>query len=77
MLVAIFSAVVAFGSLSGLSGAKSDARADSVWSVAPARVDADGDGATGTDDSVWSLAPVTTGDAGGDTPLGTDDSVWS
>ncbi|MGV9251765.1 hypothetical protein [Streptomyces sp. NPDC003697] len=76
MLVAIFSAVVAFGSLSGLSGAKSDVRADSVWSVVPARADAGGDDTTGTDDSVWSLAPVTTVVAG-DTPVGTDDSVWS
>ncbi|ANP48472.1 hypothetical protein AVL59_01800 [Streptomyces griseochromogenes] len=33
ILVAAFSAVVAFGSLSGLSGAKGDARADTAWSV--------------------------------------------
>ncbi|AWW38486.1 hypothetical protein DN051_18995 [Streptomyces cadmiisoli] len=31
VLVAAFSAVVAFGALSGLSGAKSDAWADSSW----------------------------------------------
>jgi hypothetical protein len=34
-LVAAFSAVVAFGTVSGLSGAKSDDRADSVWPTAP------------------------------------------
>jgi hypothetical protein len=34
-LVAAFSAVVAFGTVSGLSGAKGDDRADSVWPAAP------------------------------------------
>ena len=35
VLVAAFTAVVAVGAVSGLSGAKSDDRADSVWPVAP------------------------------------------
>ena len=33
-LVAAFSAVVAFGTVNGLSGAKGDGRADSVWPTA-------------------------------------------
>ncbi|MDT0465027.1 hypothetical protein RM764_18775 [Streptomyces sp. DSM 41699] len=55
VLVATFSAVVAFGTLSGLAGAKEDVRADSVWSLVPAS-SAAGDSATpvGPDDSVWS-----------------------
>ncbi|MEU1181349.1 hypothetical protein ABZ464_27635 [Streptomyces sp. NPDC005820] len=53
MLVAAFSAVVAFGSLSGLSDAKGDVRADSVWATTPQSVVADGDTPVGTDDSVW------------------------
>lgn len=36
VLVAAFSAVVAFGTLSGLSGTKSDTRADTQWSVVKA-----------------------------------------
>lgn len=35
VLVAAFSAVVAIGTVSGLSGAKGDNRADSVWPLAP------------------------------------------
>ena len=56
VLVAIFSAVVAFGSLSGLSGTKGDVRADSVWSLTPASTGTAGNGGTpvGADDSVWS-----------------------
>ncbi|MET9966606.1 hypothetical protein ABZZ80_12005 [Streptomyces sp. NPDC006356] len=62
VLVATFSAAVAFGTLSGLAGAKGDVRADSSWGpnavtlaaaadsswgpVSPAVVD-------GTDDSSW------------------------
>ncbi|MEU9284886.1 hypothetical protein AB0D57_09200 [Streptomyces sp. NPDC048275] len=38
VLVAAFSAVVAFGALSGLSDAKSDTRADSHWPTAPVDV---------------------------------------
>ncbi|OIJ69624.1 hypothetical protein WN71_001740 [Streptomyces mangrovisoli] len=64
VLVAAFSAVAAFATLSGLSGAKAATLADSVWSsAAPA-------------DSVWS-APAPTVVVGGDTSDGTDDSVWS
>lgn len=56
VLVAIFSAVVAFGTLSGLSGAKGDVRADSVWSLVPVSAGtADSSGTpVGADDSVWS-----------------------
>lgn len=56
ILVAAFSAVVAFGSLSGLSGAKGDARADTVWSVVKAdtgQVATDAAPAV-PDDTVWS-----------------------
>lgn len=35
VLAAAFSAVVAFGALSGLSDAKGDVKADSVWPVVP------------------------------------------
>lgn len=55
VLVAAFSAVVAFGTLSGLSVAKGDARADSVWSLTTVTATpADADGEALTDDSVWS-----------------------
>ncbi|MEV8069631.1 hypothetical protein AB0P32_26525 [Streptomyces sp. NPDC085995] len=56
VLVAAFSAVVAFGSLSGLSGAKSDIRADTVWSITAVKASADaGDGGVATpDDTCWS-----------------------
>ncbi|WP_416984376.1 hypothetical protein [Streptomyces sp. T028] len=53
VLVAAFSAVVAFGSLGGLPDAKGDMRADSVWATTPESVVADGDTPVGTDDSVW------------------------
>jgi len=63
VLVAAFSAVVAFGSLSGLSVEKGDAQADTVWSL--------------QGDTVWS-SPQTAVEAGnGDTPLVPDDTVWS
>lgn len=57
-LVAAFSAVMAFGALSGLSDAKGDARADSVWPAAAATVVITGDSVwpvapAGEDDSVW------------------------
>lgn len=56
VLVAAFSAVVAFGTLSGLSGEKGDIRADSAWSLSTATVAADDDtsAVTTTDDSAWS-----------------------
>ncbi|MDX3758958.1 MULTISPECIES: hypothetical protein [Streptomyces] len=38
VLVAAFSAVVAFGALGGLSGAKGDVRADSHWPAAAADI---------------------------------------
>lgn len=53
VLVATFSAVVAFGALSGLSGTQKDVRADSVWSLTPAS-SASGDTPVSPDDSVWS-----------------------
>jgi hypothetical protein len=55
VLVAAFSAVVAFGALSGLFGTKGDVRADSVWSLVNASsVSHDGNAPVGPDDSVWS-----------------------
>jgi hypothetical protein len=55
VLVAAFSAVVAFGSLSGLSGAKGDVRADSVWSLVTATTGTGaGDVSANPQDSVWS-----------------------
>jgi hypothetical protein len=51
VLVAAFSAVVAFGTLSGISGTEGDVRADSVWpATAPSVAIAD--------DSVWPAAPA-------------------
>ncbi|GGR55774.1 hypothetical protein GCM10010220_02020 [Streptomyces parvulus] len=52
VLVAAFSAVVAFGTLSGLSVAKGDARADSAWSVEAVAASPAGEALT--DDSAWS-----------------------
>ncbi|GAA2636888.1 hypothetical protein GCM10010307_34060 [Streptomyces vastus] len=61
-LAAAFSAVVAFGVLSGLDGTKVDARAgDSSWSVNAAP-------AADPGDSSW-VSPASTG--------GDDDSSWS
>ncbi|KUM93087.1 hypothetical protein AQI88_28635 [Streptomyces cellostaticus] len=55
VLVAAFSAVVAFGTLNGLSTAKDDARAqDSTWSVVRAGAPADHDVVATPGDSVWS-----------------------
>lgn len=55
VLVAAFSAVVAFGTLNGLSTGKGDTRADSVWSVVGA---SDGSiqavAEAAPSDSVWS-----------------------
>jgi len=60
VLVAAFSAVVAFGALSGLSGAKGDTRADSTWGRIVVGAAAAGDGTrsqvtlVSADDSTWS-----------------------
>ncbi|CAL9513753.1 hypothetical protein ACFWQ6_25910 [Streptomyces coelicoflavus] len=55
VLVAAFSAVVAFGTLSGLSVEKGDARADSAWSLAAVTASPAGEEAAAvTDDSAWS-----------------------
>ncbi len=56
VFVAVFSAVVAFGTLSGLSAGKSDVRADSIWSVvAPHAASADDAGTVyRPNDSIWS-----------------------
>ena len=56
VLVAAFSAVTAFGALSGLSDAKGDVRADSVWPVAAAATAVAGD-------SVWPVSPDRTDDS--------------
>ena len=58
MLAVTFSAVVAIGALSGLSGAKRDAAADTTWGVAPrsVAVSAGSTGsavADGADDTTW------------------------
>ncbi|AIV35160.1 hypothetical protein GTW46_30230 [Streptomyces sp. SID6013] len=51
VLVAAFSAVVAFGALNGLAGVQGDERASGVESVA---VSVGADTAAVTDDTVWS-----------------------
>ncbi|MCF4139484.1 hypothetical protein ACIRPQ_07910 [Streptomyces sp. NPDC101213] len=59
VLVAAFSAAVAFGVLSGLAGAESDALADSSWGVKQPSTAVAGDSSwgivtpTGADDSSW------------------------
>ncbi|MPY64331.1 hypothetical protein FNH08_46420 [Streptomyces spongiae] len=53
VLVAAFSAVVAFGTLSGLSGAKGDVRADSSWPASAVTSVAE--------DSSWPVPPVDDG----------------
>jgi hypothetical protein len=54
VLVAAFSTVVAFGTLSGLSGVKSDdIHADGVQSAASASAVVGGDTPVTTDDTVW------------------------
>jgi hypothetical protein len=58
VLVAAFSAVVAFGALSGLSDARSDVRADTHWPNAAENVLA------GASDTHWPAPPVDDG-AGG------------
>ena len=54
VLVAAFSAVVAFGTLSGLSGAKSDTRADTQWSVVKADGVVDSAVVAAPGDTQWS-----------------------
>ncbi|GGS86038.1 hypothetical protein GCM10010254_02270 [Streptomyces chromofuscus] len=55
VLVAAFSAVVAVGTLSGLSPAKDAAPADSIWSQGAVSAEPVGeDTRLGTDDSIWS-----------------------
>ena len=65
VLVAAFSAVVAFGALSGASVAKSDVRADTHWPTAAedvVAVDTHWPSVVattdGTDDTHWPVAPV-------------------
>jgi hypothetical protein len=53
VLVAVFSVVVAFGALDGLSDAKGDVRADTSWPAAGANT-----GPAGPPDTSWPLAPV-------------------
>ncbi|MFD4571612.1 hypothetical protein ACFWNK_01250 [Streptomyces sp. NPDC058417] len=74
VLAAAFATAVAFGALSGLAGAKSDALADSSWGRAkPVSVVAG--------DSSWGLVRPT-GEVPGDsswgvvTPVSTNDSSW-
>ncbi|MFG2607689.1 hypothetical protein ACGFT2_29715 [Streptomyces sp. NPDC048514] len=64
VLVAAFSAVVAFGTLNGLSNAKGDVRADSRWSVVAA-------------DSRWSVVAATDEPVVTDTVATPGDSIWS
>jgi hypothetical protein len=55
VLVAAFSAVVAFGALNGLSNAKGDVRADSRWSVVAATDEpVDANAVATPSDSIWS-----------------------
>ncbi|MFC5668965.1 hypothetical protein ACFP2V_02175 [Streptomyces incanus] len=57
MLVAAFSAVVAFGALSGLAGTEGDVRADSSWGPVVGAKSVNGD-------SSWGVAaPVVTNDS--------------
>ncbi|WP_443047313.1 hypothetical protein [Streptomyces sp. KMM 9044] len=60
MLVAAFSAVVAFGALSGLAGAKDDVRADSSRGSVVGAQSVDGG------DSSWGVV----------NPAAADDSSW-
>ncbi len=72
VLVAAFSAAMAFGALSGLSGAKGDihTRADSTW---PSAVKS----ATIAEDSTWPAPPIGVEDSTWPTPpIGGGDSTW-
>jgi hypothetical protein len=58
MLAVTFSAVVAIGALSGLSGGKRDVAADTTWGVAPRTVAVSADSTAtahtdGADDTTW------------------------
>ncbi|MCX5332631.1 MULTISPECIES: hypothetical protein [unclassified Streptomyces] len=55
VLAAAFSAVMAFGALSGLSEAKGDVRADSAWRVAAQSEPQPEDSAWRTEDSAWAV----------------------
>ncbi|WP_327718354.1 hypothetical protein OG381_25315 [Streptomyces sp. NBC_00490] len=55
VLAAAFSAVLAFGALSGLSEAKGDIQADSAWRVAAASTPLPDDSAWKVDDSAWAV----------------------
>jgi hypothetical protein len=59
VLVTIFSAVVAFGALNGLSDAKGDARADTSWPVAAGNADV-----AVPPDTSWPVAPIDGGFGG-------------
>jgi hypothetical protein len=54
VLVAAFAAIVAFGSLSGLAGAKGGVQADSAWSVAAPDGAVSDSVIAAPDDSAWS-----------------------
>ncbi|MEU8649382.1 hypothetical protein [Streptomyces sp. NPDC048737] len=72
VLVAAFSAAVAFGVLSGLAGAESGAPADSSWGSGQPSV-------VVTDDSSWGVVTPNGGDDsswGIVAPNGADDSSW-
>ncbi|GLW49167.1 hypothetical protein Stsp02_48280 [Streptomyces sp. NBRC 14336] len=56
VLVAAFSVGVAFGVVGGLSEAKADVRADSVWPSIVAKDAVEGD-------SVWAVGPVRADDS--------------
>ncbi|MFC8198973.1 hypothetical protein ACFUTV_26795 [Streptomyces sp. NPDC057298] len=89
VLVAAFSAVVAFGALSGVSDVKGDAQADSYWPAVPVAAEAPGDSfwpkvttasVAAPADSFWPRAATVA--APGDSywpvaPTGPDDSVWA
>ncbi|GHA30951.1 hypothetical protein GCM10010372_33660 [Streptomyces tauricus] len=53
VLVAVFSAVVAFGALDGLSDAKGDVRADTSWPSAGQNGEV-----AGPPDTSWPVAPI-------------------
>ncbi|WP_254402777.1 hypothetical protein [Streptomyces sp. AC555_RSS877] len=67
-LAAAFSAVVAFGTLSGLAETRSDVPTDSAWSTRAATAAPPGD-------STWVV--VAASDAPADSTWGMDDSTWA
>lgn len=66
-LVAAFSAVVAFGALSGLAGAKADTAGDSTWRTSTVS-------AAGAGDSTWVVAASAA--PGDSTWFAPGDSTW-